>query len=84
MISEPHVIDQIRLNLADTSGNSLSDPRNTTFNFLNATMALRKVKGNFERMFDKNLTDLVRGIRNNKENEVILRIRSRKIYRNLT
>jgi len=34
-------------------------------------MALRKVKGNFERMFDKNLTDLVRGIRNNKENEVI-------------
>lgn len=35
-------------------------------------MALRKVKGNFERMFDKNLTDLVRGIRNNKENEVRL------------
>jgi hypothetical protein len=33
-------------------------------------MALRKVKGNFERMFDKNLTDLVRGIRNNKDNEV--------------
>lgn len=33
-------------------------------------MALRKVKGNFERMFDKNLTDLVRGIRNNKNNEV--------------
>ncbi|XP_069693426.1 AP-3 complex subunit delta-1-like [Periplaneta americana] len=32
-------------------------------------MALRKVKGNFERMFDKNLTDLVRGIRNNKDNE---------------
>lgn len=32
-------------------------------------MALRKVKGNLERMFDKNLTDLVRGIRNNKENE---------------
>lgn len=47
--------------------------RNGEFNifFLNATMALRKVKGNFERMFDKNLTDLVRGIRNNKENEVI-------------
>jgi len=44
----------------------------TVFNifFFNATMALRKVKGNFERMFDKNLTDLVRGIRNNKENEV--------------
>jgi AP-3 complex subunit delta-1 len=33
-------------------------------------MALRKVKGNLERMFDKNLTDLVRGIRNNKDNEV--------------
>ena len=29
-------------------------------------MALQKVKGNLERMFDKNLTDLVRGIRNNK------------------
>lgn len=35
-----------------------------------STMALRKVKGNLERMFDKNLTDLVRGIRNNKETEV--------------
>lgn len=34
-------------------------------------MALKKVKGNFERMFDKNLTDLVRGIRNNKDNEVM-------------
>ena len=33
-------------------------------------MALKKVKGNLERMFDKNLTDLVRGIRNNKDNEV--------------
>lgn len=32
-------------------------------------MALKKVRGNIERMFDKNLTDLVRGIRNNKENE---------------
>lgn len=39
--------------------------KNTT-----ANMALKKVKGNFfERMFDKNLTDLVRGIRNNKDNE---------------
>lgn len=37
----------------------------------NEKMALKKVKGNFERMFDKNLTDLVRGIRNNKDNEVI-------------
>lgn len=36
----------------------------------NVKMALRKVKGNLERMFDKNLTDLVRGIRNNKETEV--------------
>lgn len=33
-------------------------------------MTLRKMRGNFERLFDKNLTDLVRGIRNNKENEV--------------
>lgn len=32
-------------------------------------MALKRVKGNIERMFDKNLTDLVRGIRNNKDNE---------------
>lgn len=37
-------------------------------------MALKKVKGNFERMFDKNLTDLVRGIRNNKDNEVFMYI----------
>lgn len=39
-------------------------------------MALKKVKGNLERMFDKNLTDLVRGIRNNKDNEVSYRLRS--------
>ncbi|CAG0918502.1 unnamed protein product [Notodromas monacha] len=32
-------------------------------------MALKKVKGNLERLFDKNLNDLVRGIRNHKENE---------------
>lgn len=32
-------------------------------------MAMKKVKSNLERMFDKNLTDLVRGIRNNKDNE---------------
>lgn len=31
-------------------------------------MLAKKVKGNIERMFDKNLTDLVRGIRNNKDN----------------
>lgn len=33
-------------------------------------MALKNFKGNLERMFDKNLNDLVRGIRNNKDNEV--------------
>ena len=33
-------------------------------------MALQKVKGNIERMFDKSLADLVRGVRNNKDNEV--------------
>uniref|UniRef100_U5EX37 AP-3 complex subunit delta n=1 Tax=Corethrella appendiculata TaxID=1370023 RepID=U5EX37_9DIPT len=32
-------------------------------------MALKKVTKNFERMFDKSLADLVRGIRNNKDNE---------------
>lgn len=37
--------------------------------FTDAKMALKKVRGNLERMFDKNLTDLVRGIRNNRENE---------------
>lgn len=33
-------------------------------------MALRKVRDNLDRLFDKNLTDLIRGIRNNRENEV--------------
>lgn len=33
-------------------------------------MALNKLKGNLERILDKNLADLVRGIRNNKDNEV--------------
>ncbi|VDO22512.1 unnamed protein product [Heligmosomoides polygyrus] len=33
-------------------------------------MALRKVRSNLDRLFDKSLTDLIRGIRNNKENEV--------------
>ncbi|XP_070195049.1 AP-3 complex subunit delta-1-like isoform X2 [Littorina saxatilis] len=32
-------------------------------------MALKKVKGTLERVLDKNLQDLVRGIRNHKENE---------------
>lgn len=35
-----------------------------------AAMALRMVKGSIDRMFDKNLQDLVRGIRNHKEDEV--------------
>uniref|UniRef100_A0A915LGC9 Clathrin/coatomer adaptor adaptin-like N-terminal domain-containing protein n=1 Tax=Meloidogyne javanica TaxID=6303 RepID=A0A915LGC9_MELJA len=30
---------------------------------------LRKVRNNIDRLFDKNLADLIRGIRNNKENE---------------
>lgn len=34
-----------------------------------ASHALKKVKSGMERIFDKNLHDLVRGIRNNKENE---------------
>ncbi|GMS84974.1 hypothetical protein PENTCL1PPCAC_7149, partial [Pristionchus entomophagus] len=33
------------------------------------TMALRKVRTNLDRLFDKSLTDLIRGIRNNKDNE---------------
>lgn len=35
-------------------------------------MALKKVKGSLERVFEKNLQDLVRGIRSNKENEVCI------------
>ena len=35
-------------------------------------MALKKVKGTLERVLDKNLQDLVRGIRNHKDNEVVL------------
>lgn len=33
-------------------------------------MALRKVRSNLDRLFDKSLSDLIRGIRNNKDNEV--------------
>merc|ERR1712142_209764 len=33
------------------------------------SMALKKVRGTFERALDKNLQDLVRGIRNHKDNE---------------
>lgn len=36
------------------------------------TMALKKVKGTLERVLDKNLQDLVRGIRNHKDCEVLL------------
>uniref|UniRef100_A0A0N5ATS8 AP-3 complex subunit delta n=1 Tax=Syphacia muris TaxID=451379 RepID=A0A0N5ATS8_9BILA len=32
-------------------------------------MALRKVRSNLDRLFDKSLSDLIRGIRNNKDNE---------------
>ena len=34
-------------------------------------MALKDLKGTLQRVMDKNLQDLVRGIRNHKENEVI-------------
>lgn len=33
-------------------------------------MAFKKVKGSIDRIFDKNLQDLVRGIRNHKDDEV--------------
>lgn len=47
-----------RLAQRDGSGTSRTD------------MALKIVKGSIDRMFDKNLQDLVRGIRNHKEDEV--------------
>lgn len=50
------------------------------FQYSSRAMALKKVKGNLERMFDKNLTDLVRGIRNNKENEVSKFLRLYLLY----
>ncbi|VEL43437.1 unnamed protein product [Protopolystoma xenopodis] len=37
--------------------------------FINSFMALSVVKETIERVLDKNLQDLVRGIRNNKDNE---------------
>lgn len=40
--------------------------------WVKSIMALKKVKGTLERVLDKNLQDLVRGIRNHKENEVNL------------
>lgn len=33
-------------------------------------MALKRMKVNLDRVLDKNMQDLVRGIRNHKENEV--------------
>lgn len=36
----------------------------------NMSVTLKKVKGSLERVFEKNLQDLVRGIRSNKDNEV--------------
>ena len=43
-------------------------------------MALMKVKGNLERLFDKSLNDLVRGIRNHKDDEAKY-IAGKKIFR---
>jgi hypothetical protein len=37
---------------------------------MSLNLNMKQVKGNLQRLFDKNLTDLVRGLRNNKENEV--------------
>jgi hypothetical protein len=37
---------------------------------MSLNLNIKQVKGNIQRLFDKNLTDLVRGLRNNKENEV--------------
>lgn len=39
---------------------------------MSLNLNIKQVKGNLQRLFDKNLTDLVRGLRNNKDNEVIL------------
>lgn len=38
---------------------------------MSLNLNIKQVKGNLQRLFDKNLTDLVRGLRNNKDNEVI-------------
>lgn len=37
---------------------------------MSLNLNIKQVKGNLQRLFDKNLTDLVRGLRNNKDNEV--------------
>ncbi|KAG5684600.1 hypothetical protein PVAND_013825 [Polypedilum vanderplanki] len=36
---------------------------------MSLNLNIKQVKGNLQRLFDKNLTDLVRGLRNNKDNE---------------
>ena len=41
---------------------------------MSLNLNIKQVKGNLQRLFDKNLTDLVRGLRNNKDNEVKLSI----------
>jgi len=41
---------------------------------MSLNLNIKQVKGNLQRLFDKNLTDLVRGLRNNKDNEVRLSI----------
>ncbi|XP_049564485.1 AP-3 complex subunit delta-1 isoform X2 [Orcinus orca] len=44
-------------------------------------MALKMVKGSIDRMFDKNLQDLVRGIRNHKEDEILRLSRMEGLWR---
>lgn len=48
-------------NGSGSTSSALSGPK--------VSAALKKVKGNFERFFEKNLADMIRGIRNNKEHE---------------
>ena len=45
---------------------------------MSLNLNIKTVKGNLQRLFDKNLTDLVRGLRNNKENEVFFNIQLMK------
>jgi hypothetical protein len=47
-----------------------TESRKSSEKSLEMSLNLKQVKGNFQRLFDKNLTDLVRGLRNNKDNEV--------------
>ncbi|VDM42084.1 unnamed protein product [Toxocara canis] len=45
------------------------EKRITSSKLSTKAMALRKVRSNIDRLFDKSLTDLIRGIRNNKDYE---------------